>query len=95
MNNITKQYLNFHYQGQTNKFKLPPVDMADKNRCQFTSSAMGQANAQRDKLYDLRQCDLSNKDASGFDLSGVIMRDTDVSNTKFVESQFSKGYLQG
>jgi len=69
--------------------------MADKNRCQFTSSAMGQANAQRDKLYDLRQCDLSNKDASGFDLSGVIMRDTDVSNTKFVESQFSKGYLQG
>ena len=56
---------------------------------------MGQANAQRDKLYDLRQCNLSGKDASGFDLSGVIMKDTDVSNTKFVESQFSKGYLQG
>ncbi len=55
---------------------------------------MGQANAQRDKLYDLRQCDLSGKDASGFDLSGVIMKDTDVSNTKFIESQFSKGYLQ-
>ncbi len=56
---------------------------------------MGQANAQRDKLYDLRQCNLSNSDATGFDLSGVIMKETDVSNTKFVEAQFSKGYLQG
>ena len=56
---------------------------------------MGQANAQRDKLYDLRQCNLSNQDATGFDLSGVIMKDTDVSNTKFIEAQFSKGYLQG
>jgi uncharacterized protein YjbI with pentapeptide repeats len=56
---------------------------------------MGQANASRDKLYDLRKCDLSNQDASGFDLSGVIMKDTDVSKTKFVESQFSKAYLQG
>lgn len=80
--------------GQTNKFKLPPINFADTSRCQFTSSAMGQANAQRDKLYDLRQCNLSGKDASGFDLSGVIMKDTNVSKTKFVESQFSKGYLQ-
>ena len=68
---------------------------SDASRCTFTSSAMGQANASRDKLYDLRKCDLSNQDASGFDLSGVIMKDTDVSKTKFVESQFSKAYLQG
>mmetsp|Transcript_25343 Transcript_25343/g.29347 ORF Transcript_25343/g.29347 Transcript_25343/m.29347 type:complete len:240 (+) Transcript_25343:160-879(+) len=80
--------------GQTNKFKLPPIDISDKNRCQFTSSAMGQANAQRDKMYDLRQCNLSGSDATGFDLSGVIMKGTDVSNVKFVEAQFSKGYLQ-
>ena len=56
---------------------------------------MGQANAARDKLYDLRQCDLSGADASGFDLSGVIMDKTDVSKAKFVESQFSKAYLRG
>ena len=56
---------------------------------------MGQANAARDKLYDLRMCDLSGKDASGFDLSGVIMTKTNVSNAKFVETQFSKGYLKG
>lgn len=80
--------------GQTNKFKFPPIDLSDKNRCQFASSAMGQANAQRDKSYDLRQCTLSGKDASGFDLSGVIMKQTDVSNTKFVEAQISKGVLQ-
>lgn len=36
--------------GQTNKFKLPPVDLKDKARCQFQDSKMGQANAQRDKV---------------------------------------------
>lgn len=81
--------------GQTKDFKLPPIDFSDKNRCVFSSSKMGQANAARDKLYDLRQCNLSGKDASGYDLSGVIMTNTDASNAKFVESQFSKGYLRG
>mmetsp|Transcript_26738 Transcript_26738/g.37693 ORF Transcript_26738/g.37693 Transcript_26738/m.37693 type:complete len:238 (-) Transcript_26738:1133-1846(-) len=79
--------------GQTKDFKLPPIDFSDKTRCTLSSSAIGQANAARDKLYDLRQCSLSGKDASGFDLSGVIMTKTDVSKTKFVESYFSKGYL--
>jgi len=85
-------FLNFTA-GQTSTFKLPPVNFADKNRCAFVSSKMGQANAQRDKLYDLRYCDLSGQDATGFDLSGVIMTKTDVSNVKFVEAQFSKSYL--
>jgi uncharacterized protein YjbI with pentapeptide repeats len=65
------------------------------NRCVFSSSAMGQANAARDKLYDLRECNLSGAKAEGFDLSGVIMSKTDVSKTKFTESQFSKGYMHG
>ena len=43
--------------GSTQKFSLPPISNA-KDRCVFKSSAMGQANAARDKLYDLRQCDL-------------------------------------
>ena len=43
--------------GSTQKFSLPPVSQA-KDRCMFKSSAMGQANAARDKLYDLRECDL-------------------------------------
>ncbi len=81
--------------GQTKDFKFPPIDKTDKNRCAFSSSKMGQANAARDKLYDLRECRLSETDASGFDLSGVIMSKTDVSKTKFVESQFSKAFLQG
>uniref|UniRef100_A0A7S4QBF2 Pentapeptide repeat-containing protein n=1 Tax=Ditylum brightwellii TaxID=49249 RepID=A0A7S4QBF2_9STRA len=79
--------------GQTDKFKLPPIDKSDKTRCTIISSNMGQANAARDKLYDLRECNLSGSDASGYDLSGVIMTKTDVSKAKFVESQFSKGYL--
>jgi len=80
--------------GQTKDFKFPPIDKTDVNRCNFSSSKMGQANAARDKLYDLRQCDLSGKDASGFDLSGVIMSGTNVSKAKFNESQFSKAFLQ-
>ena len=81
--------------GQTEKFKLPPVDLSDKNRCKLSSSSIGQANAARDKLYDLRQCDLSGQEAIGFDLSGVIMTKTDVSKVNFQESFFSKGYLHG
>lgn len=79
--------------GQTKEFKLPPIDFNKKDRCTFSGSKMGQANAARNELYDLRMCDLSGKDARGYDLSGVIMTKTDVSNAKFIETQFSKGYL--
>lgn len=81
--------------GQTEKFKLPPIDRSDKNRCSLNSSSIGQANAARDKLYDLRECQLSGASAPGFDLSGVIMTKTDVSKVDFKEAYFSKGYLQG
>jgi len=79
--------------GQTEKFKLPPVDLRDKDRCKLTSSSIGQANAARDKLYDLRQCNLSGQKAVGFDLSGVIMTATDVSKVNFQDAFFSKAYL--
>lgn len=79
--------------GQTEKFKLPPVDLKDKDRCKLTSSSIGQANAARDKLYDLRQCNLSGQSAVGFDLSGVIMTGTDVSKVNFQDAYFSKAYL--
>jgi len=48
------------------QYKLPPIDKADMNRCVLTSSSMGQANAARDKLYDLRECDLQGQDGSGW-----------------------------
>ena len=44
--------------GLAQQYKLPPIDRADTNRCVLSSSSMGQANAARDKLYDLRECDL-------------------------------------
>jgi uncharacterized protein YjbI with pentapeptide repeats len=83
------------FTGATKTFKLPPIDTSDKNRCTLTSSAIGQANAARDKLYDLRQCSLEGKNAFGFDLSGVIMTGTNVQKANFREAQFSKGYLHG
>jgi uncharacterized protein YjbI with pentapeptide repeats len=81
--------------GQTEKFRLPPIDFTDKTRCSLNSSTIGQANAARDKLYDLRQCKLVGAKAEGFDLSGVIMTETDVSKANFQDAYFSKGYLQG
>jgi hypothetical protein len=47
------------YQPPTPILKLkPPPTTKNVNSCKFTSSEMGQANAARDKLYDLRLCDL-------------------------------------
>mmetsp|Transcript_39251 Transcript_39251/g.84665 ORF Transcript_39251/g.84665 Transcript_39251/m.84665 type:complete len:243 (+) Transcript_39251:122-850(+) len=83
-----------HADGQTKEFKLPPIDKSDKSRCVLNSSKMGQANAARDKLYDLRECDLSGVKGDEFDLSGVIMTKTDMSKSSLREAQFSKGYLR-
>lgn len=60
-----------HADGQTKEFKFPPIDFSDKQRCVLKSSSMGQANAARDSLFDLRQCQLSGVKASGYDLSGA------------------------
>jgi len=80
--------------GQTTKFVLPPVDKADKTRCAFKSSAMGQANAARDKIFDLRFCEMQRSSAEGFDLSGAIMSEADFSNSNFREAQLSKAYAK-
>ena len=77
-------------------YRFPPVDLTNlKSRCVFSSSAMGQANAARDSLYDLRQCPMSGKNAAGFDISGAIMTDGDFSNTNFKEAQLSKAFASG
>jgi hypothetical protein len=60
--------------GQTEKFKLPPIDKSDKNRCLLNSSSMGQANAARDKLYDLRECQLSGQLQGSLFQQGILAR---------------------
>lgn len=72
------------------QFKLPPIDYKDKNRCQLTSSAIGQANAGRDKLYDVRECDLKGQSGAGKDMSGIIAANADFSGVDFKEAQISK-----
>merc|ERR1719440_1650991 len=81
--------------GDTDKFKFPPIDRANKNRCKWTSSAMGQANAARDSLYDLRECNMGGTSAAGFDISGALLANGDFSKTDFKEAQFSKCYSPG
>ena len=53
---------------------------------------MGQANAARDSLYDLRECEMSGKSAGGFDISGALMAGGDFSKSDFKEAQLSKVY---
>ena len=56
---------------------------------------MGQANAARDSLYDLRECEMTSTNAAGFDISGALLADGDFSKTDFKETQFSKVYGPG
>lgn len=77
------------------KYKFPPIDRTNKDRCKWSSSAMGQANAARDSLYDLRECEMSGTNAAGFDISGALLAGGDFSKTDFKETQFSKVYALG
>lgn len=72
------------------QYKLPPIDKTDINRCTLTSSSMGQANAARDKLYDLRECDLTKQSAANKDMSGMLASNADFSGVNFKEAQISK-----
>merc|ERR1719231_1850723 len=81
--------------GDTKAFKFPPIDRTKKDRCRFSSSAMGQANAARDSLYDLRECAMTASSAAGFDISGALMADGDFSKVDFKEAQLSKVYAPG
>ena len=76
------------------QFRLPPIDKNDKDRCIMISSAIGQANAARQKLFDLRECDLRSQDGKLKDMSGVIGSEADFTGVSFVEGQLSKGYLR-
>jgi hypothetical protein len=81
--------------GDTASFKFPPIDRTSKDRCKWVSSAMGQANAARDKLYDLRECKMAETNAEGVDISGALLARGDFSKTNFKEAQLSKVYAEG
>ena len=51
-----------------------------------------QANAARDKLYDLRECNLQGQSGAGKDMSGIIAANADFSGVNFKEAQISKGF---
>ena len=80
---------------QSIKYKFPPIDKANKDRCKWSSSAMGQANAARDSLYDLRECAMSGTNAAGFDISGALLANGDFTKIDFKEAQLSKVYAPG
>ena len=76
------------------QFQLPPIDRNDKTRCTITSSTIGQANAGRDKLLDLRECNVAGQSAEGKDLSGMIALGADFSGMNFRDAQISKAFAR-
>lgn len=72
--------------------RLPPIDRSDTRRCIPESSAIGQANAARDTLLDLRECDLRNSNLKGYDLSGAILEHAQLDGSNFTDAQLSKAY---
>lgn len=72
--------------------KLPPIDRKDPRRCIPSSSAIGQANAARDSILDLRECDLRGSNLQSFDLSGGIFSNANLTGASLVDSQLSKSY---
>jgi Pentapeptide repeats (8 copies) len=74
--------------------RLPPIDRSNATRCTPASSAIGQANAARDSLLDLRECDLRNSKLAGFDLSGAILENATLDGADLTEAQLSKGYIK-
>jgi len=72
----------------------PPIDRKDKNRCKWKSSKMGQANAARDSLYDLRECQMAGSDASDKDVAGALMSNGNFSRVNFENTVMSKAVMQ-
>ncbi|KAA8495542.1 Thylakoid lumenal 17.4 kDa protein, chloroplastic [Porphyridium purpureum] len=72
--------------------KMPPINYADKKRCNPTSSAMGAANAARDTLLDLRECDLTKADLHGFDISGAFLESAKLDGANLEDVVMSKTY---
>lgn len=82
--------------GQDISYRLPPIDKSDLKRCVLQSSSMGQANAARNKLYDLRECklDRNSQSGAGKDLSGALFSEADFTGIDFKEAQLSKVYAR-
>jgi len=73
---------------------LPDIDRKAKNRCKWRSSSMGQANAARSSLFDLRECNLAGTSAAGNDIAGVIADDADLQNVNFEDTVLSKAIIR-
>lgn len=68
----------------------PPINRKDKARCTYVGSAMGQANAARDKLLDLRECQMAGASAADKDIAGVLMLDGNFEKGDFTNTIMSK-----
>ena len=78
------------------ELRLPPIDtrIPKSERCVLSSSTIGQANAARDKLFDLRECDLKGQDGGGKDMSGMIAIGASFDGVNFKEAQISKALIK-
>ncbi|CAJ1398491.1 unnamed protein product [Effrenium voratum] len=72
------------------KVAYPPINRNDPDRCKFKTSNIAQANAQREKYLDLRECKMAGGKAVGDDIAGALMNRGDFTNANFENAIMTK-----
>mmetsp|Transcript_48411 Transcript_48411/g.67265 ORF Transcript_48411/g.67265 Transcript_48411/m.67265 type:complete len:248 (-) Transcript_48411:66-809(-) len=72
----------------------PPINKDDPNRCQWRTSYISQANAQREKLQDLRECKMAGTNANDKDIAGALLTKGDFSKVTFKNGIMTKVVAQ-
>lgn len=76
------------------KVAYPPINKEDPNRCQWRSSNIAQANAQREKLQDLRECKMAGTNADDKDIAGALLNKGDFTKVSFKNGIMTKAVAE-
>eukprot|EP00438_Fugacium_kawagutii_P012639 Skav215594 [mRNA] locus=scaffold666:183062:195203:+ [translate_table: standard] len=72
----------------------PPINKDDPNRCKWRTSNIAQANAQREKLQDLRECKMGGTNANDKDIAGALLTKGDFTKVTFKNGILTKVVAQ-
>eukprot|EP00490_Sorites_sp_Unknown_P009362 CAMPEP_0114678934 /NCGR_PEP_ID=MMETSP0191-20121206/52358_1 /TAXON_ID=126664 /ORGANISM="Sorites sp." /LENGTH=244 /DNA_ID=CAMNT_0001953681 /DNA_START=48 /DNA_END=782 /DNA_ORIENTATION=+ len=72
----------------------PPINRNDPDRCMWRGSNIAQANAQREKLQDLRECKMGGTNANDKDIAGALLTKGDFSKVTFKNGIMTKVVAQ-
>lgn len=76
------------------RIAYPPINREDPDRCKWRTSNIAQANAQREKLQDLRECKMAGTNANDKDIAGALMTKGDFTKVTFKNGIMTKVVAQ-